>query len=399
MTTSAQTQPTVPVLRGGGLSAGVSFVVGLAAFALLCWGFFHDPQRAFHSYLTAYAFALSAALGSIAFVLIAHAANTTWPVAVRRLPEAVAPAMPLLAVLFFPLVFGIQPLYPWARLHEFEPRVQELLIHRQAFMNPGFFVLRAGLYLLLWSWVALALRRYSLAMEQAADPARLAARLRRLSYAALPLMALTTAFSGFEWLMSLSAEFSSTMFGALWIAVCLFGGMACTVVLTGIAQRSGSPLPAPGPAHYSALGRLLFAFLFFLAYVVFFQFMLAWIGNRPSEAQWFSERSRGVYFGTCLFLIFGHFAVPFLLLLSYRLKRRIEALTWVGYWCLLSQYVHIHWLITPASHEPGYSWWDLVALVAVLATTVSFCMWRQRGKSLVPSFDPRYAESFSYQSR
>jgi hypothetical protein len=396
--TSDPSERTLPVLRGG-ITAGVSLALALAAFAILYWSFIHDPLRAFHSYLTAYAFVLSLVLGCLAFVMTAHAANTTWPVAVRRLPEAVAPAMPLLVVLFLPITLGLQRLYPWAHANDFEPRVQALLMHRQAFMNPGWFVLRAGAYLLLWSLLALALRRHSLAMERAADPAQLAGRLRRLSYAGLPLMALTAALSGFEWLMSLSPEFASTMFGALWVAVCLFGGMACTVVLTGLAQRSASPLPAPGPAHYSALGRLLFAFLIFLGYVVFFQFLLVWIGDRPSEAEWYVVRSHGVYFGTCLFLIFGHFALPFLLLLSYRLKRNIAALSWVGAWCLVSQYVHIHWLITPESREPGYSWLDLVALVAVLASSLTICLWAQRGKSLAPSFDPRYAETFSYQSR
>jgi hypothetical protein len=175
--------------------------------------------------------------------------------------------------------------------------------------------------------------------------------------------------------------------------------LACVVVLTGITQRSSSPLRAANPSHYSALGRLLFAFLFFLGYTVFFQYMLGWIANRPSEAQWYLERGRGVYYGTTMFLIFGHFALPFLLLLSFRLKRQIDKLSWVGAWCLIAQYLHIHWLITPASREPGYSWLDLVALIAVLGIATGVCLFAQRGKALAPSFDPRYAQTFSYESR
>ena len=396
---STANETSAPVLRVPGWLGAITFSLGAIAFAATLWAFSAAPLRAYHSYLTAYAYALSVALGCIAFVAIAHAANTTWPVAVRRLPEAVAPALPVLALLFLPVLFGASALYPWANPARSPERVRHLLEHRQAFMNLPFFALRAGLYLAIWSGFALTLRQLSMAMERGADRARCATRLRRVSYAALPIMAVTSALSAFEWLMSLSPEFSSTMFGANWIAVCLFGGVAGTILLTGVIQRSATPLSAPGPSHYSALGRLLFAFLIFLGYTMFFQYMLGWIGNRPSEAQWFLEHSRGEYYGTILFLIFGQFALPFVLLLSFQLKRRIRPLTWIASWCLLCQYVHVHWLVTPMSREPGYSLFDLTSLVAVLGLCSSVCLWAQRGKALEPLADPRYAETFHYESR
>lgn len=392
-------QSAAPVLRAPLWVSALLFMLGAAALAGMFWGFQVAPGRAYHAYLAGYMFALSAAIGCIAFVCMAHAANTTWPVAVRRLPEAVAPALPVLALLFLPILLGVPSLYPWAHPAEYPERTRHLLEHRRAFMNLPFFAVRAGVYLLIWSAIALALRQLSMAMERGADTVRCAQRLRNLSYGALVVMALTAAISAFEWLMSLSPEYSSTMFGANWIAVCLFGGVASTIVLTGIIQRSATPLPAPGPAHYSALGRLLFAFLIFLGYTMFFQYMLGWIGNRPTEAEWFLERSRGVYYYTTLFLLYGHFALPFVLLLSYRLKRRIRPLMWISVWCLICQYVHVHWLVTPASHEPGYSPLDLLALVAVLGLCSSVCLWAQRGKALAPQADPRYAETFSYHSR
>ncbi|HET8936057.1 MAG TPA: hypothetical protein VFN67_21570 [Polyangiales bacterium] len=389
----------VPVLRAPAWLAIAALLLGAAALAAMFWGFHVAPERAYHAYLAGYAFTLSAAIGCIAFVCIAHAANTTWPVAVRRLPEAVAPALPVLALLFLPILLGVPALYPWARPAAYPARVRELLEHRQAFMNVPFFAVRAGIYLTIWSAIALALRQLSLAMEHGVDAQRCARRLRRLSYAALPILALTAAASAFEWLMSLSPEFSSTMFGANWIALCLFGGVASTIVLTGLIQRSRTPLPAPGPSHYSALGRLLLAFLVFLAYTEFFQYLLGWIGNRPSEAEWFLERGRGAYYASVMFLIFGHFTVPFVVLLSYAWKRRIRVLTWVGGFCLFSLYVHVHWLITPAAHRQAYSVFDLIAVVAVLGLCSSVCLWAQQGKALAAVSDPRYAETCNYQSR
>jgi hypothetical protein len=388
----------VPVLHGGQVSVRVLSVIGLLAYVVMFWGFHSDPQRAFHSYLTAYAFVLSAVIGCLAFVMISHAANATWPVVLRRLPEAVVPAMPLLALLFVPVLLGMHALYPWAHANRYTGEVRRMVEHRQPFMNPGFFTIRAGIYLTLWSTFAWLLRDASLAMDRGRDPARCARRLRALSYAGLPLIAMTSAFAAFEWFMSLSPTFSSTMFGALWIALCLFGGMASTVLLTGITQRI-QPIEALGASHYSALGRLLFAFLIFLGYVAFFQFLLCWMGNLPHEAEWFLRRAQGVYWYVSLFLMFGHFAIPFFALLSYRLKRNIALLTPIAGWCLFSQYLHIHWLITPSASEPGFSWFDLVALVAVLSTTTGFCIALQRGKALTVAADPRYVASLGYTSR
>jgi hypothetical protein len=301
-------------------------------------------------------------------------------------------------VLFVPVLLGVHWLYPWAHPADFAAPVRRILIHRQAAMNPGFFALRAALFLGLWSFMALGLRRQSFAMERGADVERCARRSRGLSYAGLPLVALSSGFAAFDWFMSLDAEFSSTMFGALWIALCLFAGIFSVILLVAACRRVADA-PELGPSHYSALGRLLLAFLVFLAYCEFFQFMLCWIGDRPNEAQWFLRHSAGMYWGSVLFLIFGQLTIPFLFLLSYRLKRRPAPLTAIAAWCALCHYVHLHWLIVPQSTGAPLAWSDPLALIAVLSITAAFGLWLQRGKSLAAVADPRYLAAFEYQSR
>jgi hypothetical protein len=387
-----------PILQSGARWALRLGLLGMCAFAALALSLRADPARAYHSYLTAYAFALSAAIGCLAFVMIAHAANTTWPVAVRRLAEALAATLPCLALLFIPVLLGVRWLYPWAHPADFAAPLQKILVHRQVAMNPGFFAVRAGSYLGLWSIVALGLRQQSFAMERGADVERCARRLRGFSYAGLPLVTLSSGFAAFDWFMSLDPEFSSTMFGALWIALCLFAGLFSVILLVA-ASRRAAHAPELKPSHYSALGRLLLAFLVFLAYCEFFQFMLCWIGDRPSEAQWYLRRGSGTFWYGALFLIFGQLTLPFLFLLSYRLKRRLAPLTLIAAWCALSHYVHLHWLIVPESAGPPLAWSDLFGLVAVLSITGAFGLWLQRGKSLAAVADPRYLASFDYQSR
>lgn len=397
--TNAQTSAATgePVLRGATITSLVLLGAGALGGALCVFAFISEPSRAFHSYLIAYAFALTIVLGCMAFVMIGHAANASWPVSVRRLAEAVLPAMPLLALLFIPVALGIHHLYPWAHPHDYPESIERVLKHRQPYMNAAWFAARAAGCLVLWSVIAWRLRSDSLAMDRGASAERCARRLRRLSYIGLPLVTLTVGFMAFDWLMSLSPRFASSIFGVLFIAMCLFGGTAALAIVSAIAHAR-APLHAIGAAHFHALGRLLLAFLVFLGYVAFFQFLLIWMGNKPTEAEWYVARSQGGYRWTSAFLVLGHFALPFFVLLSYRWKRSGAVLAPIAGFCLIAQYVHLFWLIAPSSPRPQLAWTDPVALLAVLGLCGALDLWLQRGKSLAATRDPRFVEALSYES-
>jgi len=281
------------VVRGGGVTGAVSLATGAAASAVMVWAFGAQPARAFHSYLAAYAFVLTILLGCLAFVMIGHAANATWPVSVRRLAEASFAGLPLLALLFVPIALGATSLYPWTRPTAYAEPTRTVLEHRRAFMSPGFFAGRAAFYLVLWTALGTLLRGWSLAMERRADGGRYVSRLRNLSYAGLLSGGVTTAFAAFDWLMSLSPEFSSTMFGAYFIGMCLLAGVAWLVLVVAFADAHDRAGPV-GSSHYHALGRLLLAFLIFIGYLAFFQFMLCWIGNLPAEVGWYLAQKRAL---------------------------------------------------------------------------------------------------------
>ncbi|HSU39844.1 MAG TPA: hypothetical protein VLJ38_09750, partial [Polyangiaceae bacterium] len=265
------------IARGGGGVALLALAAGALGMAVMVWAFRAEPARAYHSYLTAYVFAVTVPLGALGFTLIAHAANTTWPVAIRRLSEASMAVLPLFALLFVPVVVGAARLYPWAQARQWPEPLASVLAHRRAFMNPRAFTIRAGVYILIWSFFALRLRAVSLRMDTGANAVADSAGLRRLSYGGLVVTSVTVAFAGFDWLMSLAPEFSSTMFGAYFIGICLFAGTAWLVLLLAFADARGFSGPLDD-SHYHALGRLLLAFLIFLGYLAFFQYLLCWIG-------------------------------------------------------------------------------------------------------------------------
>jgi hypothetical protein len=396
MNESHPAQPNlVPVLRKGALAIVVLLVVGVVALAAMVFAFATAPEAAFHAYLAGYAYVLSAVLGCIAFTMISHAANATWPVAMRRLPEAVGAAMPALALLFVPILFGLRALYPWTHPADYGGPVRELLEHRGVFMNPIWFGVRAVVYLACWSLLGVLLHRWSLAMDRGEDAQRCSRRLRRVSYAGLPLAGLTAGYAAYDWFMSLSPDLASTMFSALWIAICLHAGVATVIVLLALAARSTQL--ASNSSHAYALGRLLFAFLIFLGYTAYFQFMLIWIANRPHEVAWYLERSHGAYLWAALFLMVGEFALPFFALLSYRWKRSLSTLAPIALWCLGSLYVHVNWLIVPEAQQRDVGL-DLLGILAVLAPTLSYALWRQRGLPLAAAADPRYPAALRYVS-
>ena len=367
---------------------GIGFVVALAI----------DSTQALSSYLIAYSFAVTVVIGLVAFVMGAHAMNAAWPTTVRRLAEVGFGAMPLLVVLYLPLFWSMR-LYPWAHPERVtDHHVRELVEHKLPVMNAPFFFARAVGFLLLWTLVAEMLRRWSLRMDRP-DAPNLKDRLRAFSCVLLPLVGITATFAAFDWMMSLSPDFYSTMYGLYVLSGGFVAAIGLMALMMASAQSAGW-LVAVNRSHWYAIGRLLFAFLIFWAYTGFFQYMLIWIGNRPIEAKFYIERFRPGDRWTSWFLIWGHFAAPWLILMSYAVKRHRATVTAMGVWLLACHYVDMHWLVG-ARRQATYAWqWpDAPALLLVGGLCVAFALWRQRGRLLSAVRDPDYTVGIHYESR
>jgi hypothetical protein len=370
-------------------------VVGAGATGI---GLAVAPDRAFFSYLIALVFISSLAIGLIGFLLIVHTMDATWPTVIRRLAESGAAVIPLVAVLFVPMLVGLGHLYPWMNISAAgEERVRRLLEHKRPFLNAPFFIARTAGYFLLWSVLASLLRSWSLRSDAPGAPPQ-RARLRTLSAVLSPAMALTVTAAATDWVMSLSPDWVSYIFGFYFISLALLGGVAVLVLLTAAARSRGALSSLNGSHHY-ALGRCLLAFLILWAYTAFFQFFLIWMANKPTEARWFIDRELGAFRIVSLFIIFGHFGLPFLALLSYRIKWRPRLLTGIAAWLVAAQYVEVHWLIAPQRGGAPVAWTDAAALCAVGGLSVAFGLWRQRGRALAPILDPRFQPSARYDSR
>ena len=381
------------VARAGALCAAVG-VVGLVIGATL------DLDRFFLAYLVAHFYVLSIALGALVLLMISHAMRAGWPTLFRRLIEAMVASLPVLALLFVPLLFGLTRLYPWLRLDTIlDPHVRHLVELKASYLDRRWFILRAALFFASWIGTGELLRRASLAADSHPDhPGR--RRMYVASAVLLPVVALTLSFASFDWLMSLTPAWYSTMFPVYCFAGGFLGAIAVLTVLTAAADRAGA-IPGINPSHYYAFGRLLLAFVIFWAYVAFFQFLLVWMADKPEEAVYYIPRIHGPWHRATVILAVTQFVVPFFALLGYWIKRRRGPLSIVAGYLVVIHYLDVHWLVLP-SVSPGPDAWILLDLAAVLALsgiTVAFAAARVSGAPLHPLHDPALREALRYDSR
>lgn len=378
----------------------VGFTAGLGGALLFALGLLMAPRQAFFSWLAAWSWATSIAFGALALVMISHAATAEWFVVLRRAAEAIALAVLPLALLFLPVLIGMRDLYPWMRPPtELSAQLLEAVEKKRAWLNAPFFIARAVVYLGAWSTLALLLGGWSARQDEEADPA-LTRRMRALSAAGLVVVGLTVTFAAIDWLMSLTPRWYSTIFGFWWFTGGFSAALGLLAIVAWRAQRAGPLAGVLEPAHFHALGRLMLMSVPLWAYMAFSQLLIVWIGNVPEEAEWYIARTTGGWGAVGLVLIFGHFALPFFVLLSRALKHRPARLAAVGAWLLLMHLVDVWWVVMPSHHERlALHWLDLACPLAVGGLTAGFAAVLASRRAAIPIHDPDLAASIAYESR
>jgi len=387
------------VFTGGGrLIVGGMIAFAFGAIALLAGGAANE-RDAFYAYLSAYAWLVSLVIGALIFLMIVHAMDAKWPVAIRRVLEGVTGVLPLVVVGFVPIAFGVSAIYPWTSPSTIaDHEVQRLVEHKLPYLNAPSFFVRALVYFGVWIGIAYFLRRWSLRGD-VAPAATDKPRFRALSALGLPPVALAFTFASFDWLMSLTPTWYSTMYGVYWFAGGFVGAISLIVLATYGLQRSGM-LSRVGRPHYYALGRLMLAFTIFWAYIAFFQFFLIWITNKPHEASFYAPRMTGAFAPMSILLAVGRFVVPFFALLPYKVKQQPSTLAPIAAWMLAMHWVDMEWLVMPSvrAEGPVVHWLDVAALVCVGGAALAFGTFRLRGRSIVPKNDPSLEAAFKYGS-
>ena len=375
------------------IGLGIGAIGILASFALRNG----DPEQFYHSWLVSFLYFVSIGLGGLFFVLIHFAAKAGWGVVVRRLAENVAAALPLMGLMFVPVVLGMHDLFHWT--HEEAVAADHLLQGKAAYLNSSFFIARAAGYFLLWGGIVLFYVRGSARQDQTGDEAI----TRRLTFFAGPsiiVFAMTLTFAAIDWIMTLDPHWYSTMFGVYYFAGSLVGAFALLILLAAGLTKAGYLRGVITVEHFHDLGKLLFAFSVFWAYIAFSQYFLIWYANMPEETSFFLKRAQGSWAQMTMFLAVGHFAVPFLFLMPRTIKRKTSLLVVGACWMLFIHLVDIHWLVMPNLHkydaQPHIL--DLTTLLGIGGFFLGVIGWVMQGKALVPIRDPRLSESLSFEN-
>jgi hypothetical protein len=371
-------------VQQGGLVLGV---VGL----LLCLaGAFLAGEQFFHSYLFAYLFWVGLALGCVSILMLHHLIGGGWGFMVQRLLEAGAMTLPLMALLFIPLLFGLREIYVWARP---EVVVNDLILQqRSPYMNVPFFLARALLYFAIWSILAFLLSHWSREQDRTGNPVK-TLRLRRVSMVGLLLYIVTASFAAIDWGMSIEPYWYSAIYGLLFIIGQALAAFAFVAIILSLLARRASLAGLVTPRHLKDFGNLLLVFVLLSAYFSFSQYLIIWAGNLPYEVTWYLARGTQGWEWVALFLVIFHFVMPFLVLLSRRVRLSTTLLAVVASLLLFMRLVDVFWYILPTFY-PAFRvhWLDLVAPLAIGGLWVAFFAWQLKGRPLVPIEDPRLQE-------
>ena len=368
------------------------FVAGGAAAVVSLVGLFTNRAQFFQSYLMAYLFVLGATLGCLALAMIHQLSGGAWGVVTRRLLGASTRVLPVLTVLFIPILLGRHYLFVWT--HADVVARDEVLQHKQLFLNTPFFIARAALYFAVWNALVYFLNRWSLEQDKTPDPA-IARRMQTLSGGGLLAYGLTATFASFDWLMSIDPHWFSTIYGVL-----LMGGQGLTALavliaaLTWLSRRP--PLDAiVVPVHFHDLGNLMLAFVMLWAYFSFSQYLIIFSGNLPEEITWYVHRLHTGWRFVGLTLVLFHFAIPFLLLLSRRVKRTPDLLMKIALGILAARLIDLFWLIAPEFHKDGLvvHWLDVTLPLALGALWLGCFVWQLRGRAILPLHDPQFEQA------
>jgi len=377
-----------------GRFAGLSVIlggVGIVGIAICGAGAAIDPTQFSYSWLFAFGFFFTLCAGCFFWTIVHYATDAEWTVVVRRQLENLAVLFGVLALFFIPIFLLRHHLYEWMNI---PPGKEANLDSKRAYLNLNFFVLRAVVFLGFFFIASHLLRRFSVLQDKDGNP-RFTIWLRKLSFISLPLFALSVTFGAYDWLLGLNYRWFSTMFGVYIFAGAAGSSMSLLVLVITALRNAGYLKNVVTKEHYHIMGKWMFAFCVFWAYIGFGQYMLIWYANIPEETQYFLTRNTESWWFLSMVLVFGRFFGPFAILLLQSIKKHPHQLCWIAGWILFMQCLDIYLVVLPSLHGTGVhvSLWDFAALIAIGAT-LAFVYLRIVGKtSLFPVRDPRLVES------
>lgn len=370
----------------------VGIIFGLASLV----GAFLNIEQFFRAYLIGFVFWIGITLGCLGLLMLQYLTSGAWGTVIRRVLEAGTRTLPLMILLFVPLgVFGLAHVYQWVHPELIRDEAARKIVEQKIlYLNTSFFWIRAGVYFLFFGGLTWFLNKWSRENDRTADP-KFLSWLTKLSGPGIVFSVFMVSFASFDWVMSLDAEWFSTIFGLLFLVNWVLSAFAFVITVMVLLSTRKPMLGVVAPAHFHDLGKLLLAFVMLWAYFSFSQYLIIWSGNIPEETKWYLHRLRGGWGYVGLLIILLHFALPFVLLLSRDLKRNARTLMRVALLVFVMRFIDLVWLIVPEFHrgELHFGWMDFVAPTGIGGIWLWYFAWELKKRPLFPFNDPGLEEA------
>ncbi|MDQ1409881.1 MAG: hypothetical protein QOJ41_1616 [Acidobacteriaceae bacterium] len=372
-----------------------ALVAGGIALLLCIFGAIKSPQVFYPSYLMAYLLVLGLALGSLGLLMLQHLTGGHWGIVIRRPLESATRTLPLLAVLFLPIVFGMKYIYG-AWLDPEKVRAEPLSAMQQGYLTANWFYVRAFIYFVVWIGLMFIFNRWSREQDVNQTDRALRRRFKMLAGPGIILYVFGMTFAAIDWVMSISPHWASTFYGFLFVAGQLISAMSLMIAVVVLLSRTAPMAGLIQKRHIHDLGKLLLAFVMLFAYFDFSQLLIIWAGNQPEEITFYRSRLYGEWGVVAVIVLVFHFFVPFFLLLSRDLKRNNRLLPKVAIWMIVVRLVDLFWMTRPEFTARAIpSWIDFVVPIALTGLWLAFFAFNLQKLPLLPLGDPKLAEAIA----
>jgi hypothetical protein len=381
--------PVVKAIAQRSLIVGV--VCGIVAIILA----FFRPEQFYRAYLLGFMCWLGVALGSMAILMIRHLTGGGWGMVIRRILGAAMRTVPLLALLFIPVILGVHKLYIWAQpLDQISDK--HLRDHLEditkTYLTTNGFIIRAVIYFAIWNLLSFLLSKWSKQTDRAGAPDN-TERFKAVAGPGLILYGFTISFAAIDWVMSLDPSWISTIFGLVILIGEVLSAMCFAVVVERILFDSKPMSEMLRPDFVHDHGKWMLTFIMVWAYFNYSQWLIIWAGNLPAEITYYLRRLNGGWEYVGLFIVIFHFAIPFGILLSRSFKRNIRKLVWLAVWVVFMRYLDLFWIIEPNfSKTFTVTVADLIVPVAIGGFWLAYFFHNLGSLPLLPAYDPSAGE-------
>jgi hypothetical protein len=342
----------------------VALPVGLLGLLACVFGYVNDHDGFAVSWLMGWTFWFFLSLGGLGWLMIFHLTSGRWGYVIQRPCETAARLMPVMLLLFIPVVLSMHSLYEWT--HPEAIATDHLIQHKQAYLNQTGFLIRLGVYFAIWTGLAYALSGLSRAAGANGNPDTVK-RMRVIAAPGLLAFSLAATFASFDWLMSLEPHWFSSIFGAVFMVA---AGLSTMLFLAVLMHHLSKDKPLKGvitAQQFHDIGNWCFAFTILWTYMNFSQFLIIWSGNLYEETFWYLKRAKGGWVEFSAIMAVVLFAIPFILMLFRNNKRVSATLATIAGVVFIARYMEIYWLVAPTFRKTAASvtWLDAAALLGI----------------------------------